>query len=111
MGLITEFRLRSRHVVGPILGISAVVYFAYHAVEGDRGLIAWWNLKQQVASAQARFDDLSAQRVVLQHRVGLLHPENLDPDMLDERARLMLNYGQPGDIVIFPKTNESPDNG
>jgi len=103
MGLIAEFRLRAKHVVGPILGISAAVYFAYHAVEGDRGLIAWWNLRQQVVDAQATLDELAAQRAVLEHRVKLLHPDNLDPDMLDERARLMLNYGKPGDIVIFDK--------
>lgn len=103
MGLIVEIRARARHVVGPVLGICAVAYFAYHAVQGDRGLIAWVNLKQRVAAARADLDDLTAQREVLEHRVSLLHPESLDPDLLDERARLMLNYGHATDVVIFPK--------
>jgi len=104
MGLIVEIRSRARHIVGPVLGICAVAYFAYHAVQGDRGLLAWINLKQQVAVARAELDEISAQRRILDHRVSLLHPETLDPDLLDERARLMLNYGYATDIVIFPNS-------
>lgn len=104
MGLIVEIRSRARHIVGPVLGICAVAYFAYHAVQGDRGLLAWINLKQRVAAARAELDEISAQRRILDHRVSLLHPETLDPDLLDERARLMLNFGYATDIVIFPKT-------
>ena len=103
MGLIVELRSRARHVVGPVLGICVSVYFAYHVVQGDRGLIAWWTLKQRVASAQQTLNEITARRKTLEHRVDLLHPDSLDPDMLDERARVMLNYGQPGDIIIFPK--------
>ncbi|WP_316976394.1 FtsB family cell division protein [Shumkonia mesophila] len=108
MGLIVEIRSRARHVVGPILGICAVAYFAYHAVQGDRGLLAWIALKQRVATAQADLDQIAAQRKILEHRVSLLYPENLDPDLLDERARLMLNYGHATDIVIFPKSTKAP---
>jgi len=108
MGLIAEIRLRARHVVGPVLGICTVVYFAYHAVEGDRGMIAWWNLKQRIAGARDALQDITAQRKVLEHRVSLLHPESLDPDMLDERARLMLNYGHDGDIIVFPQKTKVP---
>lgn len=104
MGLIAEIRLRARHVIGPVLGVCAVAYFAYHAVQGDRGLIAWWNLRQRVANARSVLDEITAQRDTLAHRVKLLHPQSLDPDMLEERARLMLNYGHPDDIVIFPSS-------
>lgn len=104
MGLIVEIRSRARHIVGPVLGICAVAYFAYHAVQGDRGLLAWINLKQRVTTARADLDQITGQRKVLEHRVSLLYPESLDPDLLDERARLMLNYGHATDIIIFPKT-------
>lgn len=103
MGLFFELRSRARHVVGPVLGICAVAYFAYHAVQGDRGLIAWLSLKQRVEVARGELDAITEQRKVLEHRVSLLHPESLDPDLLEERARLMLNYGHPEDIVIIPK--------
>ena len=37
-------------------------------------------------------DRLIAERDAWEHRVSLLRADNLDPDMLDERARAMLNY-------------------
>ena len=101
MGLLQEIRARARHVVGPVLGVCAVGYFAYHVVHGDRGLIAWWNIKQRVEAAKSVLAQTRAERETLEHRVHLMNPGSLDPDMLEERARLMLNYGYSNDIVIL----------
>ncbi len=101
MGLITEIRARARFVVGPVLGICAVGYFAYHVVHGDRGLIAWWNIKQRVVAAKEAATQTRDERQALEKRVRLLNPGSLDPDMLEERAMLMLNYGYKDDIVIL----------
>jgi len=47
--------------------------------------------------------------VRLESRTALLRPDNLDRDMLDERARLMLNYSHPDDIIIIqPQRTELP---
>lgn len=108
MGLIAEFRLRSRHVVGPVLGVCVVAYFAFHAVQGDRGLIAWWNLKQRVDHARVALSEITAHREMIEHRVRLLHPNSLDPDMLDERVRRMLNYGHADELIIFSKPAKVP---
>jgi len=102
MGLLYELRMRARYIVGPILGIFAVCYFAFHAIRGERGIIALRQLSLQVDSAQQMYNKIKTQRKKLEHTVLLLHPDSLDPDMLDERARLMLNYGYENDIVIFP---------
>jgi len=101
MGLLQEIRARARHVVGPVLGVCAVGYFAYHVVHGDRGLIAWWNIKQRVTAAKAILAETRGKRETLEHRVQLMNPGSLDPDMLEERARLMLNYGYSDDIVVL----------
>ena len=101
MGLIQEFRARARFVIGPVLGVCAVGYFTFHVVQGDRGLLAWWKIKQRVATAKQSLEVSQAQRQAMEHRVRLLEPESLDPDMLEERARLMLNYGHVDDIVIL----------
>ena len=102
MGLFYELRLRARYIVGPVIGVFAVGYFAFHAFRGERGIIALRQLTQQVESAQLMYDKIRAQRKKLEHKVKLLHPDSLDPDMLDERARIMLNYGLENDIVIIP---------
>ncbi len=101
MGLLHEIRARARYVVGPVLGVCVVGYFAYHVVHGDRGLIQWWNIKQRVQAARAVLAETRDQREILEHRVRLMEPGSLDPDLLEERARLMLNYGHPDDIVVL----------
>lgn len=100
MGLIAEFRSRLRTVVVPVLWVAGVGYFAYHAVQGDRGLIAWVQLKQRVAETRAVAAETAGRRMVLEHRVRMLNPESLDADLLDERARVMLNLGYPDEIII-----------
>ena len=101
MAFFGEMRRRARHVAGPVAGISLFAYFAYHLVEGDRGLIAWRGLADQIAVAQAEHDQVHAERVALEARVSLLRPGHLDRDMLDEQARAVLNRVGPDERVIF----------
>ncbi len=103
MSLIAELRSRARDVIGPMLGVGAVVYFAYHAVNGERGLMAWIELKDKVEAAETAARDVAEERRVIANRVRLLHPEHLDPDLVEERARIMLNYAYAGDIVVMDK--------
>lgn len=111
MNLIVELRNRARHVVGPMLGVSAVVYFAYHSINGDRGLMAWLELKDRVAAAESAAETIGLQRRRIEGGVRLLHPESLDPDLLEERARIMLNYAYQGDIVILNPRTETQKPG
>ena len=101
MSLIAEIRRRARAVTGPLLTIMVAGYFAYHAVQGDRGLIAWWQITQQIKEAQATEKEVHAERVKLAHRVALLSSDHLDPDRLDERARIMLDLARPDEVVIL----------
>lgn len=102
MGIFTELRIRARHIVGPVLGICAVLYFAFHAIKGDRGVLALRQLSQRVEIARLEYDKIKSTRMDLESKVHLLHPDNLDADMLDERARVMLNYGHEDEIIIIP---------
>jgi cell division protein FtsB len=101
MQVLTELRLRSGQIIGPIIGIFLIVYFVYHAVQGDRGLIAFWQLSKQITQAQGTHSILRHKRVELQNRVALLSPYSLNGDMLEERARVMLGFSKSNEIVIF----------
>ena len=101
MKVLTELRLRSSHIIGPIIGVCLIVYFLYHAVQGDRGLIAFWQLSKQVTQAENTYSMLNQKRAELQNRVTLLNPYSLNSDMIDERARFMLGYTKPDEVVIF----------
>jgi cell division protein FtsB len=100
MAIWDEVKRRAKDVIGPVLGFCVVGYFAYHSVEGDRGLVAYLRLNEQITLAKAQLAEVAAERKALEQRVALLRPNRLDPDMLDERARLLLNLARPDEIVI-----------
>ena len=101
MTVFREIRRRARQVAPQVLLASTLAYFGYHAVEGDRGVLARIRLEQDLAEARDVRATLGAERARLEHRVTLLRPDSLDPDLLEERAREVLNLGFPDDFVIL----------
>jgi cell division protein FtsB len=101
MSLTREISKRLPGISAQLVLASLVAYFAYHAVQGERGLNAWWRLTQKIALAQSTLGALNSQRSSLEARVSLLRPDSLDPDMLEERARTLLDFGRPDEIVIM----------
>jgi cell division protein FtsB len=108
MILMRELRKRARVVVGPILGIALTGYFAYNLVEGDRGFLAWTRLTQEMRVEDARLDALRAERAALKRKVSDLTPNHLDPDLLDERVRAILNLVAPNERVIMKPAADPP---
>lgn len=89
-----------RQVIGPAIGASIVAYFIYYAVQGDRGVIALRHLQGEIAEAQKVLDDVKGERLRMERRAQLLRDDNLDPDMLEERARAMLNLTHPNEVIV-----------
>lgn len=100
MEIWRELKRRARDVIGPVLGFCVVGYFVYHSIEGDRGLLAYARLTERLSEARAQLEEIQAERKALDQRVSLLRTDNLDPDMLDERAREILNYSRPDEIIM-----------
>jgi cell division protein FtsB len=101
MSLLWEIKRRARHVVLPVVCVSAMAYSAYHIVQGERGLKRWWSLQKEIADADSRRDRAGAERARLQFRAGLMRDGQLDADMVDEQARRMLNVARRDELVIF----------
>ena len=101
MIVLREMRRRGKVLVGPMLGIALTGYFAYHLVEGDRGLRAWVRLTQELRLAKERLAEVSAERAQLEHRVSHMRPNQVDPDLLDAQVRRTLNVLRPDEIVIM----------
>src|SRR2546430_17187984 len=76
-------------------------YFAYHLVEGDRGLRAWMRLTQELRSAKAGLADVAAERAKLERRASNMRSGHLDPDLLDSQVRRTLDFAAPDEIVII----------
>ncbi len=92
---------RARSMIGPLMVAGVLAYFGYHAIQGERGVLTWLQLDHQIDRTARALDASRAEESLLQRRVALLRRDNLDPDMLDERARLVLNLAAPGELVIF----------
>ena len=98
-----------RQTIGPAIGAAIVGYFAYHAIQGDRGLIALSHLQNEIQQAEAVLAQVRRERTDLEQRASLLKRDHLDPDMLDERARAVLNYSHPDDVIILvPRSSVAP---
>lgn len=93
---------RAKQVLVPLIGAALVTYFAYHAVQGDRGLLAWWQLRQKMDAVEMELASVQRERAYLEHKTSLMRPESIDLDMLDEQTRGVLAFAQPGDYVIIP---------
>ncbi len=110
MDLRRDIKRRLAQVTWPMLGACLAGYFVYHAVQGDRGIVAWMQLNQQIRVAEDELAKTDAERQEMEQRVSLLSNSSLDLDMLEERARVMLNFAHPDDLVIFRNAQQKPGN-
>jgi len=101
MIVLREMRRRARYLVSPVLGLAATGYFAYHLVEGDRGLRAWFQSNQQLRGAEAELAAVMAERAALARKVAEMGSRAVDPDLLDQQVRATLDLAQPNEIVVM----------
>jgi cell division protein FtsB len=101
MIVLREMRRRAKVLIGPVLGLALTGYFAYHLVEGDRGLRAWVRVTQQLREAKPTLADAAAERAALEHRVSHMRADHVDPDLLDSQVRSTLDLAAPDEIVIM----------
>ena len=105
MIVLREMRRRAKVLVAPVLGLALTGYFAYHLVEGDRGLRAWMRITQELRQAKSNLADVATERAALDRRVANMRPDHLDPDLLDTQVRRNLEVAAPDEIVIMQPAN------
>lgn len=88
-------------MIVPIVGALFVCYFLVHAFHGDRGILAWMHLQKQVTVAEQTLEQTKAVRTQYDSRIALLRSEQLDADMLDERARIMTGLVRPDEFIVI----------
>ena len=91
--------LRPRQILAPVIFATVFGYFGYHLVNGDRGLLAMVHLQRENRIADQNLAEAEATRKIWELRVSELRNQSLDPDMLDERARILLNYAGKDDVI------------
>lgn len=99
--MATEWRMRARAAVAPLIFLALTGYFVLNALEGPHGLIEYANDRVRLEAAQKKNAEVAAELQEWEIRVAALRTEHLDADVLDERARAMLNLVNPADIVVY----------
>jgi cell division protein FtsB len=103
--MVTRPRLRSFFTALGLYVLAALLigYFGLNAYTGDHGLRAREELDRQIADLTRQLDEATAERDLWERRVTLLKSDRVDPDMLDERARALLDYVDPRDLILIQK--------
>ena len=105
MTAVHDLGRRLQRMVGPVLGCLLIGYFVYHSVQGDHGARAWLQLNLRIVAVDDEVSILHERRAALERRVGLLRPDSLDPDMIEEQGRRLLNFSHPNDVLIVHPTD------
>lgn len=82
-----------------LLGVQG--YLVYSAISGQFGIE---NRAQIIADIEVLDDKSSALQAEIdayKHRVQLMNPKHLDPDLITERARALLNMAHADDILVM----------
>lgn len=90
----------AQQIIGPIIAISLMVYFIYHMIQGERGLLSWRRLSHKIELAEDKLQKVQKEQSQLEQRVQLMRPNSLDPDMLEEQAREKLNFARKDEVII-----------
>ncbi|MHA1522800.1 MAG: FtsB family cell division protein [Alphaproteobacteria bacterium] len=85
----------------PLGCLVVLAYFGLHAFIGDRGILSHQRIETKAVQLKNELSDLARQRRHMEAQIALLNSKNLDPDMLDERVRAILNFAHPDDLVIL----------
>lgn len=80
---------------------ALIAYFGFHAYHGERGIHAKQQFIVQIDDLSGQLATLRKEKAEVARRVSLLRAEAIDPDMLDERAREILNFVDPRDLVLI----------
>jgi cell division protein FtsB len=101
--MVTRKRLRSILTTLGLYVMAALLigYFGVNAYSGNHGLKAKEDLDQQIVALSTDLDHLKRERAQWERRVALLRAGKLDPDMLDEQARTLLDYVAPNDLTLM----------
>lgn len=91
-------RLRASLI--PAACLALALWLGWHAVMGESGLLAWGGYRAERAALEAQAAEVAERKAALEHRVRLLDPKAVDPDLADELVRSELGLVRPDELVV-----------
>ncbi|HAH09095.1 MAG TPA: septum formation inhibitor [Alphaproteobacteria bacterium] len=83
-----------------VLCAALIAYFGFYGLYGSHGMVRWVNLSDELALARAELRTIEGERMALERRVNQMKDASLDPDLLDEQARLTLGLSQQHELIL-----------
>jgi cell division protein FtsB len=84
----------------PAIAIAVVCYFGGYAIWGERGLLVLKDTQARLDIRTRQLAQLQGERDRLAHRIHLMEPGHVDPDLVEELARGQLMDGAPGQVAV-----------
>ena len=106
MGLLIELHNRLKNSSFVLVCVLVVAYFLYHTVTGERGFLRYMYLKKEIVQAEQIAANYHKQKMKLEDKVRLLSSSSLDLDMLEERAREVLNFANEDEFIVLDEVSE-----
>lgn len=76
-------------------------YLGYSAISGQFGIESNEQILADIEVLKDRSSALQAEIESYKHRVSLMNPRHLDPDLVIERARELLNMAHAEDVLVM----------
>lgn len=95
---------RSLLVTGLLIAFQG--YLGFNVIGGQFGIQSQKQMRADIEDLKAQSATLQAEIDAYRHKASLFDSASLDPDILTEKARALLQMAQPDDLVVMtdPKT-------
>jgi cell division protein FtsB len=98
--MLRALKHRVRALLPPAIFLAITWYFGWSAIHGKNGLQAQQGQRAQLLQAQQDYAKAEQLREQWQTRISDLSTQSIEPDMLNEQAREVLNLANPSDLVV-----------
>ena len=89
-----------------LLSTFLFFYVFFNLLDGERGLISYFEKKEQYKNMQNKKNELTIQISGLEHKISLLS-DNIDLDYIEILVREKFFFGQKGEKVYLINNNEN----
>ena len=89
-----------------LLSTFLFFYIFFHLLDGERGLISYFEKKEQYKNMLNKKNELTIQISGLEHKISLL-TDNIDLDYIETLVREKFFFGQKGEKVYLINNNEN----
>jgi len=89
-----------------LLSTFLFFYVFFNLLDGERGLISYFEKKEQYKNMQNKKNELTIQISGLEHKISLL-TDNIDLDYIETLVREKFFFGQKGEKVYLINNNEN----